>query len=507
MRQWLQAIVLGCVCGVATADTLLDRITDQAQQNLPELLQLLALPNVADRPADIRRNAESLERSFQKRGFKTRLLDNPAGRPAVFAELPTKAKGARTILLYIHFDGQPVVPEDWAQRDPFDPVVKKRDAQGQWQPVSRDALLARPLEQELRVFARSASDDKAPIVMLLTAIDVLRAQHKDAAINIKVLLDPEEEMSSPSLAGMIARDRALFAADAMVILDGPAHDSGRPTLVFGNRGITQATLTVYGPRAPLHSGHFGNYAPNPALRLARLLASMKDDDGKVLVPGYYDGIQLTADDRAVLDSVGDDQAAIRKRAGIASAEKVGENYHQALQYPSLNVRGMVSAAVGAKAANIVPSEAVAEIDMRTTPSSDGRHLYELIRRHIEAQGYHLVDGPPSEADRARYDKLATFTLGAVQAAARTPMDAPVGRWALEALRSAAPPGAKEPVRIRMMGGTVPTDVLVDALHLPFVLVPTVNPDNNQHAQDENLRIGHFVSGARIVYGLLTTAYQ
>ena len=113
---------------------------------------------------------------------------------------------------------------------------------------------------------------------------------------------------------------------------------------------------------------------------------------------------------------------------------------------------------------------------------------------------------PNGGDRAKYDKLATFTLGAVQAAARTPMDAPVGRWALAALRASAPKDV-EPVRIRMMGGTVPTDVLVDALHLPFVLIPTVNADNNQHARDENLRMGNFVSGSTIVYRLLTTEYR
>jgi acetylornithine deacetylase/succinyl-diaminopimelate desuccinylase-like protein len=312
-------------------------------------------------------------------------------------------------------------------------------------------------------------------------------------------------MSSPSLAGMIERDRAAFAADALVILDGPQHDSGRSTIVFGNRGVTQATLTVFGPRAPLHSGHFGNYAPNPAMRLARLLASMKDDNGRVLVKGYYDGVSLTSSERASLKAVGDDEAALRKRIGVAQADKVGETYQEALQYPSLNVRGMAAAGVGAKAANIVPSEAVAEIDIRTTPTTDGNKLFELLKRHIEQQGYHLVDQAPTDEERATYAKLATLRLGSVEAAARTPMDAEVGKWAFAAMKSpTAPNPAAEPVRIRMMGGTVPTDVLVQALRLPFVLIPTVNGDNNQHAQDENLRVGHFVTGTEIVYSLLTT---
>jgi acetylornithine deacetylase/succinyl-diaminopimelate desuccinylase-like protein len=494
-------------CGVC-AGTLIDEITARSQQNFPEFLELLALPNVADQPADIQRNAAFLERAFQKRGFKTTLLENPAGRPAVLAQLAATDAAARTILFYIHFDGQPVIPENWSQANPFAPVVKKRNAQGEWREVAREQLLARPFDPELRVFARSSSDDKAPIMMLLTAVDLLQAQKRTPAINVKVILDSEEEMSSPSLAGMIERNRSLFDADALVILDGPAHDSGRATLVFGNRGITQATLTVFGPRAPLHSGHFGNYAPNPAMRLAKLLASMKDEDGRVVIPGYYDGVELSESDRASLAAVGDDEGALRKRIGVARAEKVGANYQEALQYPSLNVRGMASAGVGAKAANIVPAEAIAELDIRTTPTTDGRRLFDLVKRHIERQGYHLVDGAPSDEDRSRYDKLASLRLGSVQAAVRTPMEAPVGRWAVDALKSTtAPNPAAEPIRIRMMGGTVPTDVLVDALHLPFVLVPTVNADNNQHAHDENLRIGNFITGAETILSLLMTPYR
>ena len=466
-----------------------DAVEAAARKNFGEYLELLSIPNVAAVPADTRRNAALLRKMFEKRGFAVKLLDDPAGRPLVFAELPGPA--AKTVLFYIHFDGQPVIPEEWAQGSPFRPVVKKNGHE-----VNPKQLFAQPLDPELRVFARSASDDKGPIVMFLSAVDAL-ADEKPA-VHVKVILDGEEEISSPSLAGVIERDRALFAAGGLVILDGPVHASGKPTVVFGNRGITQATLTVYGPKVPLHSGHFGNYAPNPAMRLARLLASMKGDDGRVLIPGYYDSVHLSDEDRAVLARTGDDEAGLTRRTGVARAEKGFANYQEALQYPSLNVRGLSGGATGAKAANIVPSEAVAEIDMRTVPETDGRRLFELLRKHIETQGYHLVEGAPTDEDRARYDKLASLSLGPVQAAERMPMDSPIGRWATAALG--------DPVRIRMMGGTVPTDVLVNALKLPFVLVPTVNPDNNQHSHDENLRIGNFLSGTRTMLQLLTTPW-
>lgn len=505
-RAHLLATALILFAGqVDAAAAPVDQVIRHSQQNFAEYLALLSLPNIPEQPSDMQHNARFLQESFTKRGFRTQLVENSANRPAVFAALDSPVAGAKTVLFYIHFDGQPVIPENWSQKSPFVPVVKERDAQGQWREVGQDRLQAQPLDPELRVFARSSSDDKGPIMMLLTAMDVLKVQRKRAAFNIKVLLDSEEEISSPNLAAMIQSNPGLFTADALVILDGPAHASGRPTMVFGNRGITDATLTVYGPPNALHSGHFGNYAPNPAVRLARLLATMKDDDGRVLIPGYYDGIELTDADRAVLQAVDDDVTTLRKRIGVAHAEKVGSTYQEALQYPSLNVRGMAAAGVGAKAANVVPSEAVAEIDIRTTPETDGVRLFNLVKQHIEKQGYHLVDRAPTAEERATYDRLASFKLGSVQAAVRIPMDAPIGRWAYAALKSS---GAKtEPVRIRMMGGTVPTDVLAGALKLPLVLVPTVNADNNQHSHDENLRIGNFISGTQTIYALLTTPYR
>jgi acetylornithine deacetylase/succinyl-diaminopimelate desuccinylase-like protein len=491
----------------AAAGELRDQFERASQRNLAEYLDALRIPNVPVEPANIQRNADFLSRAFERRGFEVRLVTNPAGRPVVLAELGPRS-GLPTLLFYIHYDGQPVAAEEWSQADPFVPVVRRRNAAGEWQDVGADALQARPLDPELRVFARSASDDKAPILMLLTAFDVLATQAQAPAYNVKVMLDGEEEIGSPSLAATVASARPAFAADALVILDGPVHASARPTVVFGNRGIAQATLTVFGPRSPLHSGHYGNYAPNPALRLATLLASMKDDDGRVLIPGFYDGIRLTETDRLTFADVGDDEAALRARLGIARSERVGANYQESLQYPSLNVRGMAAAGVGALATNILPSQAVAELDLRTTPETDGRHLYDLVRVHIESAGYHLVDGEPTDSERARFDKLARFTLGSVQAAMRMPMDSALGRWANAALReSTAPRPGEAPVQIRMMGGTVPTDVLVEALQLPFLLVPTVNDDNNQHAANENLRIGHFVTGTETIYSLLTTPYR
>ncbi len=486
-------------------------ITQLAQSSFREYLEFLGMPSDAIVPADIQKNAEFLEQAFRKRGFATRQLANN-GKPMVYAEFGKPVPGAKTLLFYMHFDVQPVVPAQWAQPSPWVPVVKQRNGAGQWAAVATERLFAQPLDPELRVFARGSSDDKGPIMMLLAAFDGLNAAGISPAFNVKVLLDSEEEKGSPSIAAVIRAHRELLRCDGIVIHDGPSHASNRPTLIFGNRGAAKATLTVYGPKAPLHSGHYGNYVPNPAMRLAQLLASMKDEDGRVTVKGYYERVKLSDAEKRILAGTGDDEVAMRRRTGIARAEVVGGNYQEALQFPSLNIRGMASGSVGDKAANIIPHLAVAEFDLRTTPETPPEHLFGLIEDHVKSLGYHLVQGEPTDAERAAYDRLASFTLGGGGRAVRTPLDSPLGAWAYNTLKAVAQnttqqgSAASNPVRIRMMGGSVPTDSMVEVLEVPFVILPLVNGDNNQHTFDENLRIGHYLSGIGIVLGLVTTPF-
>lgn len=323
-------------------------ITANEQPVMRELLDLLAIPNVAaDRP-NIRRNAEHLRGLFQKRGFTAELLETD-GNPLVYAEL--KVPGAtRTLLLYSHYDGQPVDPKGWRQPDPFTPVV-----------------------HEGRIYARSASDDKSPIIMTLAAIDALKASGTAPTSNIRVILDGEEEAGSPSLVQAIAKYRDRLGADLMVILDGPQHSSGRPTIAYGARGIARVDITVFGPKVGVHSGNYGNWVPNPAQRLARLLASMKDDDGRVLVEGWHDGIApLAPEEQAMVAAVPDDTAAMLRAFGVAAPEAAHPKLQAALQYPTLNVRGMTSAFVGAGARTIIPDRATASIRRAPGEGDAGR---------------------------------------------------------------------------------------------------------------------------------------
>jgi acetylornithine deacetylase/succinyl-diaminopimelate desuccinylase-like protein len=502
------ALAFTCNAGLAQDRAITPALIQKTfQASIQEFFDMLALPNDSIKAEDIRKNADWLEAAFRKRGFTTKQFANN-GKPLVYAEYDRKAPGAKTILFYMHFDGQPVLPEQWAQKSPWIAVLKARNANGKWEEIDRDKLKGDKIDPDWRLFARAAADDKGPIMMFLSAFDALAAAGIDPAMNVKVLLDSEEEKGSPNIGNVVKANIDLLRVDAIVINDGPMHESNVPTIVFGNRGNAQARLTVYGPKANLHSGHYGNYAPNPAQRLATLLATMKDDDGRVIVKGYYDGVKLSDADRKILAEVPDDETAIMKRLGIAKAEGVGRNYQEALQYPSLTTRGMAAAAVGDKVANIVPSHAIAEINLRTTPGAEPAYLFAAIETHIRAQGYYLAKGEPTDDERAKHDKIASLVFLGGTRAAFTPIDSAVGAWAQAALaKTFARDGVPAKlVRIRMMGGTVPTEALVEALEIPFVIVPLVNNDNNQHSFDENIRIGHLLDGTRAFTGLLRAPF-
>ena len=460
-----------------------------------ELLELLTIPNVAADRANVRRNAEHLRGMLQKRGFTAELLATE-GNPLVYGELRTPG-ATRTLLLYSHYDGQPVNPKGWKQADPFKPVIKA----GKDGAEVADAASRKRMDREWRIYARSASDDKSPIVMMLAAMDALKAAGLAPAVNVRVVLDGEEEAGSPSLVPAITRYREKLSADLMVILDGPQHSSGRATIAYGARGIARVDVTVFGPRAGVHSGNYGNWVPNPAQRLALLLASMKDEAGRILVRGWNDGIDtLTPEEQKMVASVPDDAAAILKAFGVAQPETAYPKLQEALQYPTLNVRGMVSAFVGAGARTIIPDSATASIDIRLVKETPADAMIDKIRAHVRRQGYHIVEGEPDDATRAKYSKLARLaTFGDGTNAFRTSPLNPQAAALAASLREAH---GVEPVHLRTLGGTVPIAPFIEALGFPAVLVPTVNFDNNQHEENENLRIGNLLDGIVTVAAIL-----
>ncbi|MAC05124.1 MAG: acetylornithine deacetylase [Balneola sp.] len=463
-----------------------------------ELLQeFLSIPNDANYPEQITENINWLSDKFNELEFNTAILETEA-LPLFFAEKLIN-ENLPTVLFYMHFDGQPVDLSKWDQESPYNPVVKMKKGEG-WEKVENPDF--KNLKEDWRIFARSASDDKGPIAMFLSALQVLQSQGMSPKFNIKVILDSMEEKGSPVLAPAVADHKSVLASDYLVVFDGPMHDSGLPTLLYGVRGITRLRLEVFGPSKPQHSGHFGNYAPNPVFRTAELLASMKDENGKVIIPGFYDGIEIDENAKKIMEAVPDDERGIRKRAGFAKPEQVGGNYQESIQYPSLSVLGIQSGWVGKETRTIVPDKVIVEMDIRTVPETNSNRLIELVRNHIEGQGFTVLDHEPTPEEMLEIDKPLYFQANPLMYPFRTPIDSKIGSWLREAVDKAH---HKEIVQIRISGGSVPLSFFINELEIPAVLVPLVNPDNNQHSPNENLRLGNYVDGIRTITSILISS--
>jgi acetylornithine deacetylase/succinyl-diaminopimelate desuccinylase-like protein len=464
-----------------------------------ELVDLLSIPNVAaDRP-NMARNVEAIRAMLARRGLRTEALAT-AGNPLIYGELTVRG-ATRTVLVYAHYDGQPVDPRGWRQPSPFTPILRD----GRLEDGARElpGLQSRDrFEPDWRLYARSASDDKSPIVALCAALDALTAGGRTPTANVHVVLDGNEEAGSPDMIPAISRHRDLFKADLMVILDGPVHPSGRPTLDFGARGILGLELTVYGPKFGLHSGHYGNWVRNPAFELVRLLASMKDDAGRVLVQGFYDGLEpLAPEERAMLDAVPDDAPALKRLFGIAETEMPGLSLQDAVQRPSLNIRGLSSAFVGGNARTIIPDRAVAAIDIRLVKETPSGPMLDRLKAHIARQGYFVIDRDPDDATRAAHGRIVKLEVepGGTNAYRTSPL-APESRRLVAALTRAF---GQPPVQIRTSGGTVPIAPFIDVMGFPAISVPIVNFDNNQHGENENLRMGNLFTGIATLAAVLT----
>jgi acetylornithine deacetylase/succinyl-diaminopimelate desuccinylase-like protein len=476
------------------------QLKSQVRHTIDELKDFVSIPNDALDHADINRNITWLTKKFNDRGFNTSVLPTE-GESLFFAALPLE-DSKPTILFYMHFDGQSVDKAKWDQPNPYEIVLKAAEGDS-WKTLSLEELNT-DIDYNWRLFGRSTSDDKGPIVMFLNAIDLLKKNNKTLAFNVKVILDGEEERGSNPLPEAVKTYRELLQADFLVINDGPVHSSGKPTLVYGCRGLASLTLTTYGPITPQHSGHYGNYAPNPGFQLSHLLSSMKDNDGRVVIPNFYDGITLDETTMAILKSVPDDEVAIKSSLQIKSSEKVGNSYQESLQYPSLNIRGLGSGWIGDKARTIVPESATAEIDIRLVPESDGNKLKNLLKLHIQKQGFFVTDKEPTKEERLAHDKIATLTQGEFTNAFRTDLNNPYGEYLAKVLQQTF---KQDPVRIRIMGGTVPIAPFINELKIPAFLVPLVNPDNNQHSPNENLKIGHIAYGLQTFYGILSSGME
>src|SRR6266849_6252271 len=376
------------------------------RQIIDEFMRLLAIPNVASDRQNIRRNADFILEMMQRRGLSPQLLeakskDTP---PAVYGEW--KVPGAtHSIVLYAHYDGQPVDPKQWTASPPFQPTWRSAALESGGSVVTLPAT--GEINPEWRLYARAASDDKAGVMAILAAFDALKANRITPSLNIKFIFEGEEEAGSPHLGEIIDLHKDLLVADAWIICDGPVHQSGRKQVVFGVRGDQNVDVTVYGAKRPLHSGHYGNGAPNPAMLLARLLASMKDDSGRITISGWYDGVEPLgeAERRAIAEAPAYDNE-LRSQLGLARTEGGGKSLLELINQPSLNINGISSGDVGALARNVIPTTATAVLDLRLVKGTDHVRQVQKLIDHVRKQGFFVIDRDPTDDERKQHALIA-----------------------------------------------------------------------------------------------------
>jgi acetylornithine deacetylase/succinyl-diaminopimelate desuccinylase-like protein len=458
------------------------------RQIVGELAELVSMRSVAADRAGLAGAADMLVRRLRARGFEATQWTVPGAAPLVFGTLKgTAAK--RTVVFYAHYDGQPVTPSQWSS-DPFLPNMHSALPATEANQVDSESASS-PLDPEWRLFGRAAADDKASIVALLAAFDALKAAGRKPSVNIKVVWEGEEEAGSVHLAQILRDHQALLGSDLWLIGDGPVHQSGKAMLYFGARGVLGLRVTVYGPVKALHDGHYGNWAPNPAALAAQLIAQMRAPDGTILIPGFSEGVRaLTPEERAAIAQLPDVDESLEREFGIGAPES-HEGLALSLMRPALNVSGLRSGQVGAAAANAIPTDAEIAIDFRLVPDQSPQTVRTSVERFLTSAGWTLVADTPDVAARLAHPRLARVEWQSGYPALRSNMSSATARAvAASATRAARGPVAELP----MMGGSVPLYLFADIFHQPVIGLPIVNYDDNQHAANENLRLGNLWDG-------------
>ncbi len=457
-------------------------------------VDFLRRESVSQEPGKVRATGEWLARELSARKLDGRVLET-GGNPAVFGE--RRVPGAtRTVLLYCHYDTKPIPLDGWLQPNPIEPVFRRG--------LAEDRVPLTPFETigdddlaDFRLYARGASDDKGPIWCHLHALDVMDAVGLASRVNVKLILDGEEEIGSPFFGEFCERHRELLAADVCLITDGPKHASGRPTIAGGARGVGKIELELEAARRDLHSG---NYAvPNPAWKLNGLLASMATPDGVPLIEGFEeDVVPPSRAETAMMAALPFDRAALEKDVGV----KVPEDFlERTMFHPTLTIRGLHSGFLGKEANTIIPHKATVLLEVRMVNNMRWDKVRARLLDHIRGQGYTVIDDPKAPLPDELRGKAVRVLSATGYDPAKTSLELPIAKEIIATIERAH--RGEHAVLMPTLGGSVPIFAFTDILKVPTLIVPYANANNRQHSPNEHLRLDHLFQGVRTTAQLLT----
>lgn len=487
------------------AQLLQDQVRQYRINNEPAILEqymeFLSIPNVTKDSSNILKNAHYIADWMQQLGIQTELIrgKDPKGNPCVMGHV-TVPGATRTLAFYAHYDGQPVNPKQWyAGLQPFEPVFIS-DPMERGGQIIKDHEDFKNINPNWRISGRGSADDKAGVMTILRAYEALIRTGQPLKNNLLFLFEGEEEIGSEHIGEIFDQHKDKLQATVWMIADGPRHVSGKKMVNFGVRGDVNMSLTVYGAKRPLHSGNYGNWAPNPARMLVELLAGMKNEKNKVTIPGFYDDVvPLSVMEKKAIAAIPRVEKQLMQELGIIEAEGDGAPFIELLHVPTLNINGIQSANVGAMAANVIPVKAEAALDLRLVLGNDAQRQVKKVTDYITSKGFHIIDHEPTDAERMQFPKLIKISTGKGYNAQRTPMDLPIAQEILRTVQATV----KDPViALPSAGGSLPLIIFEEKLQAKVITIPVVNYDNNQHAENENMRIDFLWEGIETMAALM-----
>ncbi len=435
-------------------DDIFGYLKTQEQQHLTRLLDYLRMPSISAHGVGIAEVADYLVKLLQDMGFSAEAVPTD-GWPVVLAEYQLHPE-ALTVLLYGHYDVQPPDPLDAWVSPPFEPEIR-----------------------EGRIYARGAGDNKGQHFAQLMALESLLKLHGKLPCNVIVMLEGEEEIGSPQLATFVDHHKERLKADLVITSDGPVHESGRASLMFGVRGIVSFELRARGASRDLHSGNWGGVAPNPLWTLVHLLATMKDINGHITVDGFYDEVQPPSElERKALAELPLNLTKVMKELELTELDAPPERgfYERLSLYPTLTINGLHGGYAGAGSKTVLPHEAIAKCDVRLVEAQRTEDIFSKLETHVK-----------------QHAPGVTFIRQGAMEPSKTPLGHPFTQPLIDAITLAQD---ESPLLIPAMGGSLPDYVFTKKLGIPAFVVPYANPDEANHAPNENLEVSRFFKGIR-----------